>query len=483
MNKTVAIFINAETKGFLLSVAQVLEEKYKFKTKLISRDEGVEKFIKNTFTSRNFLKNDDIVMSDFSYDVHDPIKEAIVIEKKYKINLSMLISEDRGLGQGYLFNVGCIPNIIRADWPHNKKLEEIIKVIKSNEFAIEGCDFVVRTWPDKITSMICDNLGIGSYSLVPIKFGSRMFWSNDNFLTSSLYIQRIKRKISHTNSTNALNYEIEAFGDKVNKSVTYSTFGALKDSIQLIWNENKVWLRSKQKKHSYSYLAWLPSIFRRLSNYKYVRSISVKPSEINEYRICFFPLHLEPEVALLNYSPEFSNSMELVTWISKSLPADVILVLKEQALGFGVRSKWYYRQLNKIGNVVWADPNIHSWEWIKESDAIATITGTVGVEAIYMNKPVISYGAHQIINYLPSVFFSDSFNATKKSVDVIFNKKISNKILENSRKILQSAQIESSINFPKDSYEVIYSSNDLDLINAKKSLEHLFSEYPHLLKL
>lgn len=483
MTKTIAIFVNAEQKGFLLSLTKVLEEKYNFKTRLILRDQGVKKFIENVNLDNSSSRKNDIILSDLHYEVSDSISEAVEIEKKYKIKLSMLIAEDRALGQGYLFNVAKVPDIIRASWPNSKKLEQMIKIIRSYEYAIEGCDFVIRTWPDKITTMICDVSGKNSYSFVPIKFGSRMFWSNDNYLTSTKYIERINRKNNLVNYQNIDDYQIDAYGDKVNKSVSYSIYGVIKDSVDLIWNENKVWLRSKQKKFSYRYMAWLPSIFRRLLNYKYVKSISFMPEQIAKYRICFFPLHLEPEVALLNFSPEFNNSMELITWISKSLPADAILVVKEQALGFGVRSNWYYRQLNKIGNVVWADPEIHSWEWIRMSSAVATITGTAGIEAVYMKKPVLSFGAHQIINHLPSVFFNDSFKTTNESIQRIFEKKISNEIIIKSMKTLEIAQIESSIDYPKDEYENIYSSNVLDVKNAKKALEHLFYEYPQLLKL
>ena len=42
----------------------------------------------------------------------------------------------------------------------------------------------------------------------------------------------------------------------------------------------------------------------------------------------YFPLHLEPEIALLGASPEFNNSMELATWLAKSLPVDFNLVIK-----------------------------------------------------------------------------------------------------------------------------------------------------------
>ena len=52
-------------------------------------------------------------------------------------------------------NVEKIPDIIRASWSHEDKLREFIEIIKKHEIALNGCDFVIRQWPDKVTSMIC----------------------------------------------------------------------------------------------------------------------------------------------------------------------------------------------------------------------------------------------------------------------------------------------------------------------------------------
>jgi hypothetical protein len=473
MKKNIAIFINSEQKGFLVSLAKVIEDEYGFSTRLILRDYDVKRFVDKVLPGRNT----DIVLSDIDFSVDSVISEALRIEAKYKYKISMLISEDRALGQGYLFNVEKIPDIVRASWPHKKKLKEFVEIVKKQEIALSGCDFVIRRWPNKVTSMICREQNIKSYSFVPIKFGSRVFWSDNDYITSTNYIDRVKTQCFDTKTT--LDYEIFNAGERINRSINYTLLNALKESINLLWNENKKWLRGKQKKNSYHYLGWLPSIFRQVLNYKYVKSISVKPDQLDQYKLCFFPLHLEPEVALISFSPEFNNSMEVVTWISKSLPADTLLVVKEQALSFGVRSRWYYRQLNKIGNVVLANPDVHSWDWIKKSEFVASITGTVGIEAIHMHKPVVSFGMHQIINFLPTVYYVENYKQTKNAVDKIFSETEENIDFDKSRAILESAQLESSIEFLDE--ENAFKSNDLNINAAKKSLELLFSEYNNLL--
>ena len=132
MKKNIAIFINSEQKGFLVSLAKVIEDEYGFSTRLILRDHEVKKTVDKILPNRN----NDIVLSDISCSTDNVIFESCYFENKYKCKLSMLISEDRALGQGYLFNVEKIPDIIRASWPHKEKLREFIEIIKKHKSSL-----------------------------------------------------------------------------------------------------------------------------------------------------------------------------------------------------------------------------------------------------------------------------------------------------------------------------------------------------------
>tara|TARA_B100000745_G_scaffold16736_1_gene11984 strand:- start:145 stop:786 length:642 start_codon:yes stop_codon:yes gene_type:complete len=157
----------------------------------------------------------------------------------------------------------------------------------------------------------------------------------------------------------------------------------------------------------------------------------VTPSDLKGYDLVYVPLHLEPEIALLQASPEFNNSLEMIVWISKSLPANCALVVKEQPISFGIRDLRFYQMLEKTANVFWARPDVHPWDWIKSSKIVATISGTTAYEAIYFGKPVISYGIHQAINLLPTVRVVSDYESTSGAVndllgllenDIIFSK-------------------------------------------------------------
>ena len=96
-------------------------------------------------------------------------------------------------------------------------------------------------------------------------------------------------------------------------------------------------------------------------------------------------------------------------------------------------------------------------------------TGTAAFEAVYLKKPVLSFGKHQVINSLSSVFYCSNFIQTEKNIKKILNG-IDNKILKiNSNKLLSSIY--------QNSFELI----DLDKIDdafdgVKRSLKKKYSD-------
>jgi hypothetical protein len=482
VKKKFAIFIGSEQKGLYCAIANILEKKYNFSVVIIARDSQVKRYVDKQLPGR---KND-IVLTQLKVKINHEkfILEALEIEDKYEINLSILTSEDRSLGQGYLLNVENIPDIIRSSWSHKEKILDIVTRIKKYELALKGIDYSIKIWPDKcITAIVEKNHG-RSFSLTAIKYKDRYLWSDNNFVTSDRYIRHINRNLAlFSNCSNSFEskYEIDGDGNKANNEIEYTVMFAIRKGLKIFFNDTKNYIRRINKKNSYHYLGWIPSVFRSITNYRYVKSISIKPKDIdNNYRVCYFSLHLEPEVALLSFSPEFSNSLEAISWISKSLPADTLLVVKEQARSFGVRSRWYYKQLNKIGNVALANPEVNSWNWLKKVDLVATITGTVGVEAVYHHKPVISFGKHQVINFLPTVRFVSNYVETKNAIYDLLKNDIPYEIFEQSRLSLERSQLDNSFNLSKYKFGYKNSNPEADTEMAEIAVENLLSMNPDL---
>ncbi|GAG28470.1 unnamed protein product, partial [marine sediment metagenome] len=75
-----------------------------------------------------------------------------------------------------------------------------------------------------------------------------------------------------------------------------------------------------------------------------------------------------------------------------SLPAGMILVVKEHPAARGKRPLSYYKKVEEIFNVRFVDPTLDPRPFIVNSKLVATIASSVGFEAIMLGKPVLTFG-------------------------------------------------------------------------------------------
>ncbi len=119
-------------------------------------------------------------------------------------------------------------------------------------------------------------------------------------------------------------------------------------------------------------------------------------------QFAYYPLHFEPELAMLVLAPRWTDQVNLIKQIAESLPFSFKLYVKEHPAMVGFRTRRYYKELKKIPNVKLIHPNHDSYEIIKDARLITTQTGTAGWEALLLQKPVITFG-DVYYNTLPAV--------------------------------------------------------------------------------
>ena len=127
----------------------------------------------------------------------------------------------------------------------------------------------------------------------------------------------------------------------------------------------------------------------------------------------FFPLHKEPEVTLLVYGRPFLNQIEMVRHVARSLPVGMKLVVKEHPGSIGYRPLGYYCKLLEIPNVVLAAPEMTSRDVLEHAKLVAIISGSVGLEAAVLGKPVIAFGR------VPFSFLPETMLRTARAPDAL----------------------------------------------------------------
>lgn len=106
----------------------------------------------------------------------------------------------------------------------------------------------------------------------------------------------------------------------------------------------------------------------------------------------YYPLHVEPELAMLVLAPRWTNQINIIKQVAESLPFSFKLYVKEHPAMVGFRQRRYYRELKKIPNVKLIHPNHDSHGIIRDARLITTQTGTAGWEGLLLKKPVITFG-------------------------------------------------------------------------------------------
>ncbi len=125
-------------------------------------------------------------------------------------------------------------------------------------------------------------------------------------------------------------------------------------------------------------------------------------------RFVFYALQEEPEISMGQISPEFFFQHAAIAALCRDLPAGVLLAVKETIHAIGRRSVDFYEQIRAFKNVVLLDPRESGLATARAAAAVATVTGTVGLEAAVMGRPVIAFGRHNLYNVLGHVHVPES---------------------------------------------------------------------------
>jgi hypothetical protein len=111
-----------------------------------------------------------------------------------------------------------------------------------------------------------------------------------------------------------------------------------------------------------------------------------------EGRYAFFGLHMQPESSIDVQAHFFSNQLQVIELMSRSLPPTHKLLVKLHKSDAPNYSATQLARLGSIPAVELVSPYADSFELIKHADLVFTIQGTIGLEAALLGKPLVLFG-------------------------------------------------------------------------------------------
>lgn len=247
------------------------------------------------------------------------------------------------------------------------------------------------------------------------KYFVKSYEKNKNSINLKKYIDEVK---DFQNKTKIMS-------DMYQNTDTASYSFTFIDLIKLFYKKTYSFLAStriflKQKTvGKFSNTPFYSNIFKRiLWNYVFLLRKFYLYSKFNKYfssptneKYVYLPLHMMPESSTFVMAPMYVNEMSLIEAISKSLPIDCKLYVKEHQVMVGMRSLKFYKKANELYNVKIIKNNFYKdpKPLIQKSMCVISITGTSAFEASMLNKSSIVLG-NSLHNVIPSIKIANSYN-------------------------------------------------------------------------
>ncbi len=285
-----------------------------------------------------------------------------------------------------------------------ERIEEFLNQISPD--VIIG--FGTSTLGDYLLYRFAKTRGIAYLQLKATKVGNYVSLNDDAIAISS----HIESLLNHPENIPAASLRVarEHLASIRQKGVRYE--GAIKSHVRLrpisgliafgrgairdirnqlhpeVRNDNHVESAMQSALHSY----WIQPLKAAFTSLRLREKFIRQEQLADQPRFAFYPLHFEPEVSLQVFGRPFQNQIELVRNLAASLPCGMLVLAKEHPRALGFRPYGYYRKLLEIPNVRLVSPSISTHAVIRYSSLVAVVSGSTGLEAVVMGKPVLIFG-------------------------------------------------------------------------------------------
>jgi hypothetical protein len=152
-------------------------------------------------------------------------------------------------------------------------------------------------------------------------------------------------------------------------------------AVRALWDRDNVYLTPA---------SWLVRDLRAKVRARLARRLYAK--RLPREGFVYYPLQVSEDYKILRLRPECVDQESLIELLVQSLSPDLDLVVKEHPMWIGRTSLEMLRRLDRNPRIHLADPYASSLELIRRSAGVATISSTVGVEAMLFERPVLTLG-------------------------------------------------------------------------------------------
>ena len=362
-------------------------------------------------------------------------------ERKYGINLWNLAINERifyNFYNFYKFTTEDICSIIESEC---KFFEKVLDDIKP--------DFFISKEPTRhhhyLLTLICQKKNIPLLILSRTNLGTKVLLSQKPGISDQIF------EFSDVTKTTSNFSQLQKYLDTMSISKSLKNYHSSQNNS--FFKAGLKYLFSKQSdpKNNYYYFGrtkskviseTLRDSFKKKSRKKFIdKNLTHNPNIQSSF--VYLPLHVDMERNLLISAPYYTNQIELIRSISKSLPMGKKLFVKESPAS--VSRDWRkisdYEEIMKIPNVTLIHPSFPAKKLIQNCSLVITIAGSSGFEAAFHNKPSIVFSEVGYQN-LSSVFRVKNIENLHNIIDEALEKSVNINELDQFLKFMEKTTID-----------------------------------------
>jgi len=362
---------------------------------------------------KKFFLKQKLVKFEKIWFYHDNIKKNHPVdidylqkfEKKYNINLWKLAINERIFYKFNDFHHFSSEEILSIEEDICKLFETILDEVKPDYLI----SYVPNLHHQEILFQLCNAKGIKTLILSNPILGYKTRLSESRKIENS------------TKRNNQSNFSGRSFQEMRNYLDSFDNFKQLKTSFNKKSNTNFIksafeYIFSSDNSHEKSHYSYfgrtkihvlqymIKLYFHKTKRKKFIEKNFFKEINLKQPYV-YFPLGVEPEANILLNAPFFTNQIETIRIIAKSLPVGYQLYVKENP--GQVTREWReiseYQKIMDIPNVKLLHPSFSNKKLLENSSIVITVGGSSGFEAAFYEKPSMVF-SDTIYTLLPSVY-------------------------------------------------------------------------------
>lgn len=289
---------------------------------------------------------------------------------------------------------------------------------------------------DYILQEIAKQKNIKCFNLMSATYKKRAIYDANN----GELLPKIVRKESNVdmnvniNYLNSFNYDYGYVNNpNLLKKLIYKMGGMILIRIFYLIKSRKISFELHYRK--YNFFEYLWSYFKAIYVYRYLKKKYCKIDYSEKYVIYF--LHFEPEATIPGYADVMDSQLVVIKMLSEALPQGWNLYIKEHPDTYKLntaayeyqlpsianyKSRYFYKKILNLENVKLVDHKLLGIDLIKNSNGIATMIGTVVIEAVKYKKPVLIFSSQKsVFKYCSDFFKINSMKDCKLAMNKIAN--------------------------------------------------------------